>query len=183
VAARDRFSEEVTGFVFAPLECAESGIITMMIMLKIRNGALAFVALLLAACASTPQAPADRDAEAKQFRTHPGASTIYVYRSKFDRLEDLSVLYLDERLIGETLPGSYFRIDTTPGRHVLHGIGVDQGRIALETRPGALYFVELTVVEGQSHFRRASDEMGRKSILECCVLLENWAPGQRPLLK
>jgi len=155
----------------------------MMIMLKIRTGALALAVLLLAGCASTPQAPRDRDAEAKQFQTHPGFSTLYVYRSRFDRLQDPTVLFLDERLIGQTLPGTYFRIDTIPGRHVLHGTGFDTGKVVLETRPGALHFVELTVVEGQSHFRRAPDEVGRKTILECCALLENWAPGQRPLLK
>ena len=152
-------------------------------MLKVWTCVLAVFTLLAAGCASTPQASRERDAEAKQFGTHPNASTIYVYRSEFDRLEDLQVLYIDERLVGETLPGTYFRIDTTPGRHVLHGIASDQGRIAPETRPGQLYFVELSVVEGQSQFRLVSEETGRQRILKCCALLENWAPGQRPLLK
>lgn len=152
-------------------------------MLRLWIGALALVTLLFAGCASTPQAPRDSDAEAKQFGTHPGFSTLYVYRSRFDRLEDPTVVYLDERIIGQTLPGAYFRIDTVPGRHVLAGIGPDAGRITVETRPGVLYFVELTVVEGQSHFGLVPDEVGRKTILGCCALLENWAPGQRPLLK
>jgi len=152
-------------------------------MLKFWTGVLALAAFLAAGCASTPQASPERDAEAKQFGTHPNASTIYVYRSEFDGLQDLAVLYVDERLVGETLPGTYFRIDPSPGRHVLHGIGSDQGRIAFETRAGQLYFVELTVAENQSNFRLVPEDAGRQRILKCCVLLESWAPGQRPLLK
>jgi hypothetical protein len=152
-------------------------------MLKIWTGVVAIVVFLVAGCASTPEAPTDRDAEAKQFLTHPNTSTIYVYRIDFEPDDDNVVLYIDSRLIGETLPRTYFRIDTVPGRHVLHGIAVDGGRIDLETRPGALYFVEHTVTAGQSFFRLVPEEVGRKTILECCVLLENWTPGQRPFVK
>lgn len=154
-----------------------------MIMLKIWTGFLAVVALLVAGCASTPQASPERDAEAKQFFTHPNASTIYVYRNRFDRLEDDVVLFIDERLVGQILPATYFRIDPVPRRHVLHGLGADLGKIPLETRAGELYFVELTVVGGHSHFRLVPEEVGRKRLLACCVLLENWTPGQRPFLK
>ena len=141
------------------------------------------MAFLVAACASTPQASRERDAGAKEFRTHPNAATIYVYRLRFDRLEDLSVVFMDDRIIGETLPGAYFRIDATPGKHLLHGVAADAGKIVLDTRPGQLYFVELTVIEERSHFRLVSEAEGRKRIVQCCALLENWAPGQRPLLK
>lgn len=152
-------------------------------MLKIWTVLIAAAALLAAGCASTPQASRERDAEAKEFHTHPNAGTVYVYRSAHDRLRDSSVLYLDGRIIGETLPGGYFRVDTTPGRHLLHGIGVDTGRITVETRPGELYFVELRVIEGQSHLRAVPERVGRERIAKCCALLESWAPGQRPLLK
>ncbi|MGZ5233490.1 MAG: hypothetical protein ACXWC3_26055, partial [Burkholderiales bacterium] len=73
-------------------------------MPKIWSGVLALMALLVGACASTPEAPRDRDAEAKQFLTHPNASTIYVYRIDIEPSDDQVVLYIDSRLIGETLP-------------------------------------------------------------------------------
>ena len=139
--------------------------------------------LLVAGCASTPQTSHEQDTDAKQFGTHPNAGTIYVYRTEFDHLEDQTVLYANGRLIGATLPGTYFRLDLPPGRHLLHGIAADTGRITLDTRIGELYFVELTVVEAQSNFRLVSDEVGRSRIVKCCALLENWAPGQRPLLR
>lgn len=148
--------------------------------------ALFFVVLLVAGCASTPQGSPDRDADAKQFYTHPNAATIYVYRLRSDQRgqeEEQSVLYLGDRLIGQTLPGAYFRIDAVPGRHLLHGVGSDMGKLQLDTRPGELYFVELTVPTGNSQFRLVREDVGRSRIVQCCALLENWAPGQRPLIR
>jgi hypothetical protein len=140
-------------------------------------------ALVLAACASTPQATLERDAEAKAFRTHPNASTIYVYRSPFNDYEADSVLFIDGRVIGATLPGAYFRIDTVPGRHVLHGTGIDIGQITIDTRPGEIYFVSHDVLAGHSRFQLVPDRIGQERVRACCALLENWAPGQRPLLR
>jgi hypothetical protein len=140
-------------------------------------------AVLLAGCTSTPQAPPDRDAYAKEFVTHPGASTIYVYRSPFNHFDFDSVLYLNGRVMGTTVPGTYFRIDTVPGHNVLHGTGNDLGQIELDTRAGEIYFVSLDVLGGHSNFRLVSPEAARARIRACCALLENWAPGQRPFVR
>jgi hypothetical protein len=145
--------------------------------------AVALAALLLiAGCASTPQASPQQDALAKEFITHPNASTIYVYRSEFNHFDTDTALYLDGRLIGATLPGAYFRIDTVPGRHVLHGTGIDVGQFELNTRPGEVYFVSLDVLGAHSNFRLVPDQVGRERVRACCALLENWAPGQRPFV-
>jgi hypothetical protein len=145
--------------------------------------ALALV-VALAGCASTPQATPERDAEAKQFRPRPDAAVIYVYRSDFVAPggED-TVLYVNGRLIGATLPGTFFRFDARAGEHVLHGHGYDQGRLRLEVRNGEIHFVSLITAGGTSVFRRVSPETGKRDILRCCALLENWAPGQRPLFR
>ena len=144
--------------------------------------ALVVSALLLAGCAATPPAPAERDALAKEFATHPAAATIYVYRSEFNNFDTDSILYIDGRLVGSTSPGVYFRIPVTPARHVLHGTGIDLGELALETRGGQLYIVELTVVGGMSQFRLMPDRLGRERVRTCCVLVESWAPTLRPLV-
>lgn len=148
------------------------------------RAALVAAALWLAGCASTPQASFERDAEAKQFVTHPNAATIYVYRGDFPAADAMdSVLYVDNRLIGATLPGTYFRIDARPGVHLLYGFGYDQGRLKIDTRSGELYFVSLNVIAGNSRFAPINPEVGKKEVMRCCELLENWAPGQRPLLR
>ena len=139
--------------------------------------------MLLAGCASTPEATAERDADAKQFGSHPGSSTLYVYRPDSEGLESDTVLWIDGRLIGATLPRTYFRINLDPGKHTLTGMGYDNGTLTIDTRPGELYFVSLYVVSGRSSFWQVPPEIGQKALHRCCALLENWAPGQRPLLR
>ena len=151
-----------------------------------RRICVAVLLAFLAACTSTPQASRERDSEAKEFRTHPSAATIYVYRSNLNQqaqIYDDPVLYVDDRLIGNALAGGFFRIDTVPGRHTLHGFGSDAGRLVVDVRPGQIYYVRLDVVGGQSNFRIEPEQVGRRTVQACCALLENWAPGQRPLLR
>jgi hypothetical protein len=143
-------------------------------------------AAALSGCASTPQASPERDAEAKRFVAHPASAAVYVYRSDFRSGDDdwtQSVLWIDDRLIGQTLPGTYYRVDLRPGAHRLRGDGPDQGRLTINTAAGQVYFVRLNVVTGTSRFTLVDPATGRKENLGCCALLENWAPGQRPFLR
>ena len=145
----------------------------------------ALMAAVLGGCASVPQASSDSDAEAKQFITHPGFATLYVYRDEFpvaDHDLEESVLYVDNRLVGSTLPGTYFRVDVQPGNHLLHGYSYDHGTLTINTPSGEITFVSLNVVNGVSHYRRIAPETGKRELTRCCVLMENWAPGQRPFL-
>jgi len=149
--------------------------------------ALLVAMIALAGCASTPQASRERDAEAKRFLSRPDAAVIYVYRNDFPTLggesSNDSVLYVNDRLIGATLPMIFFRFDVRAGEHLLRGVARDQGRLTLNTRDGELYFVSLQVVGGRSVFRLVDAETGKRDILRCCSLMENWEPGQRPLLR
>jgi hypothetical protein len=144
------------------------------------------VALALAGCTSVPQAAPERDVEAKQFGSQPDTSALYVYRNDSpDIMETQSdvTVYANDRLIGQALPGGYFRVDLRPGSYVLHGYGPDQGRLKISTRPGEVYFVSLNVVAGNSVYRQVAPDAGKREIARCCVLMENWRPGQRPVLR
>jgi hypothetical protein len=145
--------------------------------------ALLFVASALAGCASTPQATVARDAEAKQFIARPDSATLYIYRPDRSPGGEDSVLYVDGRLIGSTLPATYFRIELRPGTHLLRGYGHDNGSLKVEARPGEAAFVALAVMDGDSRFSRVGAETGKRDIVRCCALMENWTPGQRPLLR
>jgi hypothetical protein len=147
--------------------------------------ATAWLIIALGGCASVPEASLARDAEAKQFETRPGAAALYVFRNDFpstSTLED-SVLYVDDRLIGATLPGTFFRIDLLPGTHELHGYGYDRGSFKIRARDGEAHFVALNVIGGVSHFSPMAPAAGKREIARCCALMENWQPGQRPLLR
>jgi hypothetical protein len=147
--------------------------------------ALAIAIVALAGCTSTPQATNERDAEAKRFIARPDTAVIYVYRFDIGSTEmasDDTVLYVDDRLIGSTLPLTYFRFEVPEGVRLLHGTGHDPGTLKLETRAGEIYFVMLLAANGISDFRKVDAATGKRDIQRCCALLENWAPGQRPLL-
>jgi len=146
------------------------------------QGAVVAIALAAAGCASTPQASPERDAEAREFRTDPRFAAVYIYRPGLNTGSD-SVLYVDQKLIGSTLPGGFFVVTLRGGVHTLNGVANDQGRLRVEVRVGELYFVRLTVQGGQSLFEAVSVETGKREVLACCVLFENWEPGQRPLLR
>lgn len=145
--------------------------------------AAALLPALFAACASTPEAAPDQDREAKQFVTHPEDSTLYVYRTDRVNLQDDTVLWINGRLVGATLPQTFFRLHLNPGKQLLVGSGVDNGSLELETRPGEAYFVRLQAVGGHSRFENVPADLARQELLACCDLLENWRPGQRPLLR
>jgi Protein of unknown function (DUF2846) len=140
--------------------------------------------LVLSACTSTPQASPERDAEAKRFVSHPGTAALYVYRPDFSThsLGD-PALWIDNRLIGATLPGTYFRVDVRPGEHQVRTDGAGESRLTITTASGEVYFVRLTVYDGPARFEPMDPEIAKRDIVRCCELLENWAPGQRPLLR
>jgi uncharacterized protein DUF2846 len=145
---------------------------------------LALLLVALSGCASTPQAPLERDAEAKRFATHPGFAGIYVYRPDFrgDMMED-TILYVDERLIGQTLPGTFFRVDVQPGARLVRSSAAGESQITINARAGEIHFVSLNVSGAGSRLSLVDPETAKRAIRQCCALMENWAPGQRPLLR
>jgi hypothetical protein len=145
---------------------------------------LAVLLLTLSACASTPQASRALDAEAKRFISHPGFAAIYVFRPDFPtrEMED-TVLHVDDRLIGQTLPGAFFRVDVQPGAHVVRASAAGATEIAINARTGELYFVQLDVSDAGSRLSLVEPAKAQAIILKCCALMENWAPAQRPLLR
>jgi hypothetical protein len=147
--------------------------------------ALAIAIFVLAGCTSTPQAASERDAEAKRFHTRPDAARIHVFRPDLNTADmGDTVLHVDDRLIGTTLPRTFFVIDVSPGRRVVRAVSPGTDQITIDTEAAQLYFVELDALEGGSPMlRRVNPDTGKREILRCCSLLENWAPGQRPLLR
>lgn len=146
---------------------------------------ISFLVLLVAGCASTPEASLSSDADAKRFEPALNAAIVYVYRPT-GAGHGVATLWVNGRLLGETLPLTYFRVPVSPGRTRLTAAGGDSGRIEFDTQRDGVYFVEAQVAgESQSEsstiFRRVPPETGKAAIVNCCRMLESWRPGQQRL--
>ena len=145
------------------------------------------VACVLAACASTPQATPERNAEALRFEADLRAAVIYIYRPENTGSAPAAVVFLDGRIVGDSLPATFFRVIAQPGRNRIEGTAGDTGRIELATHPGGIYYIEMRVRGGveaspQSTFRAVPAEEAQAAILRCCWMLETWRTGQPRLL-
>lgn len=142
--------------------------------------ALACIALL-SACASTPEANRERDEEAKRFEPVTRDSVVYVYRPDRGTGAAETTLWANGRLVGISLPLTFFRVIVLPGRTVLHTSGSDSGRIVIDTRGNDVTYVEMQTFDDQSpvtSFKVMPDEDAQSAIRGCCTMLEVWRPGQ-----
>lgn len=145
------------------------------------HGAISLVVLLLTACASTPEANPVRDAEAKRFEAVTRDSVIYVYRPDGGTGAAETTLWADGRLVGVSLPRTFFRVIVLPGRTLLDTSGPDNGRIEVTTQGYDVTYVEMRTFDDQSptsRFRVVPAEEAQAAILNCCTMLEVWRPGQ-----
>ncbi len=155
----------------------------MRIRSLIAVGALA----LCTACATTPQASLERDAEAKRFEPVTREAVIYIYRPGPALSGPETTLWVDNRLVGSSLPGTYFRVIALPGRNVIDTSPPDTGRIEINTLGNDVTFVEMRTVavpEGSpsTTFRLMPPEEAKAAIVECCWRLETWRYNQPRIL-
>ena len=158
----------------------------MLIDPRLTSALLALTAFL-GGCAATPGASPASDAEAKRFESAPRAAIIYLYRPAASGGRGPSTVWVDGRLVGQTLPASYFRIAARPGRNLITASAGDAGRLEIDTQADAVYFVEMQVFgetesESSTVFRGVAPEVGKAAIQRCCTLLETWRPGQPRLM-
>jgi len=144
--------------------------------------ALVLLLALLGGCAATPEASTQDDAAAKLFESAPRAAIIYLYRADTPS-SATSTLWVDDRIVGQSLPATYFRVAVRPGRNRIAAFAPDQGRLEIETREGGVFFVAMQVggdfeTPGNTIFRSVPPEAGKAEILRCCTMLETWRPNQ-----
>ena len=150
-----------------------------------RYAPIALLALsfsLIAGCASTPMASPETEADAKQFNPAINAAIVYIYRP-IGSGPGVSTIWLDGRLVGESLPETFYRVAAQAGRNRITTSGNDSGRLEFDTRSGGVYFVEARVTgetqsEANSRFRLVNQQAGETAIKACCRMLETWRPGQ-----
>ncbi len=131
----------------------------------------AFLLLLLTLAACAPLPPTPEDIAAKRFEPVSGQSVIYLVRPAPDASYDAATLWLDDRMVGSTYPGTYFRWVVPPGRHRIAGYAGDSGNIVLDTAPGRVYFVYQSFgrplgFSGVSYFQLIDERNGRAMVMQ-----------------
>ena len=131
----------------------------------------AFPLLLLTLAACAPLPPTPEDIAAKRFEPVSGQSVIYLVRPAPDASYDAATLWLDDRMVGSTYPGTYFRWVVPPGRHRIAGYAGDSGNIVLDTAPGRVYFVYQSFgrplgFSGVSYFQLIDERNGRAMVMQ-----------------
>jgi len=110
-------------------------------MLRVWMAVLATVAVLggCTSMAPEPQSSAPRAEGA------PGKAVVYIVRTRPDMSYLTASVVVDDRMIGATHAGTYFRLELAPGRHRLSGYGQDNGAMTFDVQPDRVYFIQHTV--------------------------------------
>jgi hypothetical protein len=132
------------------------------------------MALLLAGCQQLPLTP--QDIQARRFEAVPGMAVIYVVRDYPDFTELQSTIYLGDKVILKTYPGTYFRWEVPAGEHLIRGAAFDTGAITVNGVPGMIYFVQQSVTAAlmgspNSFFRPVPEPFGRGAVLRSVLLV------------
>jgi len=136
-----------------------------MIMLKTLMSVTILALALLAGCTSMSTiAPAG---SSPRVEGTPGMAVVYVVRTRPDISYLATPIVVDDRMIGATYAGTYYRIELPAGRHQLRGYGQDPGVITLDLQADRVYFVQHSVAGSwratnpQSFFTLLSEPRGR----------------------
>ena len=125
--------------------------------------------LALAGCIA-PLPPSPAEIEAKRFEPVPGKSVIYLVREYPDISREVATVMLDDRMMGSTYAGTFFRWVVEPGRHEIRGFAGDAGAMVIDVLPGHVYYVQQSYTRGftgfgQSFFRLIPEPYGRGAVM------------------
>lgn len=127
----------------------------------------------LAGCASVPMASVEEDKARKEFAApSQGTAGLYIYRnSNFGGALKKSI-FIDDAVIGETAPMTFFYKEVQPGEHKLSTESeFGNNDLMITTESGKNYYVrqyiKMGAFVGGSNFEMVSEDAGKKGVLEC----------------
>jgi hypothetical protein len=101
-------------------------------------------AILLASCAQLPPTP--QDMQAKRFEQPlSGKSVIYLVRDNPDFNDAPTTLWIGDKNMITTYPGTYYRWEVVPGMHRIAGFAGDSGSITVRVEPDRIYYIQQRV--------------------------------------
>jgi hypothetical protein len=128
----------------------------------------------LVGCVSIPLAPTEQDAARKQFPM-PAQDTagVYIYRNHLATRQGLLVkrsIYMDDKLLGDTLPDTYFFREVKPGIHKISTESeFSNNDLTLDAEAGKNYFVhqflKMGLLSAATGIELVPEDVGKKGVL------------------
>jgi hypothetical protein len=145
-----------------------------------RLASLAVLAVLATACASVPKATPEADAFAKEFRTTPGKTNLYVFRDESFGAAVKMTVVLDDRILGDTAAKTFLLASIDPGPHNLVSKAENDARLEFVAEPGKNVYVwqevKMGVLMARSKLQLVGEESARPRVAECSLALGNLMP-------
>ena len=125
--------------------------------------------LLLAGCASVPDAPVSQQVRAASFRPPPGKAFVYVFRpSRLAQPGTLAELTLDARRFGTLSPKTYLCAAVKPGRHELKVITFfETVPWSFEAEADGLYFFQVAPKKDRWILNPVPEMAAREELAKC----------------
>lgn len=138
------------------------------------------LSLVASACASVPMASADLDRAAKELRTTPGQSNVYLFRDEaFGGAVKMPVL-IDGRMFGDTAANTFLVTTVSPGPHALLSKTENDARLEFTAEAGKNVYVWQEVKMGLLNARSALhlvDEATARPRISTCNLAVSEPPA------
>lgn len=127
--------------------------------------------LSLVGCASVPMASPQADMAAKEFKTDPAKSNIYIYRDETFGAAVKMLVLLDGGSPKSTAAETYILHQVNPGSHVITSDAENNVTLSLNTEAGKNYFVwqevKMGVFSARSKLHLVDEAKGRAGVLQC----------------
>ena len=132
---------------------------------------LSFGALLFTSCASVPMMGLQQDQEAKEFKTEPSKSRIYIYRNEnFGGAIKVTVT-IDGKLVGQTASNTYFAVDVDSGKHQISCLAESNSQVEVNVKSGEAAYVfqemKMGLMSAGCALEEVSAIIGQKAVREC----------------
>ena len=129
----------------------------------------------LTGCISVPMASLEADTARKEFSSpSQDISGLYIFRTPLPSYQDILVkrsIYLDDELIGDSLPKTYFYREVQPGKHKLSTESeFSNNDLTIDIKGGRNYFIrqylKMGLLSAATGIELVSEEEGRKRVLK-----------------
>lgn len=149
-----------------------------------RLSSLVLLAVLAGGCASVPMATPEADRLAKEFRTTPGKSNLYLFRDEnMGGAVKMSVA-LDGRMLGDTAAKTFLLTTVEPGPHALVSKTENDARLDFAAEPGKNVFVwqevKMGVFAARSQLHLMEPAVAQERIKECSLAVGEPAASPQP---